>query len=56
MRTGHLATNMSVLRRIAMNVVRRDATSKKSLKLRRKIAFMRNDYLEQLLFSPDPIT
>ena len=56
MRTGHLATNMSVLRRIAMNVVRRDATSKKSLKLRRKIAFMRDDYLEQLLFSPDPIT
>jgi len=52
-RMGHSAKNMSVIRRIAMNVIRRDVGSKKSLKLRRKKAGWSSDYLESLLFAKD---
>jgi predicted transposase YbfD/YdcC len=53
MRKGNSPENFAILRRIALNVVRRDASSKFSLKARRKAAGWNNSYLEQLLFAPD---
>jgi len=44
--------NMSILRKIALNLVRRDLSSKLSLHLRRRKAGLNNDYLEKLLFAP----
>lgn len=53
MRKGHSPENFAILRRIAMNLVRRDKKSKGSLKGRRKAAGWNNRYLEELLFAPD---
>lgn len=53
MRTGHSPENFAILRRIALNLVRRDVSSKRSLKGRRKICGWNNQYLENLLFAPD---
>lgn len=53
MRTGNSPENFGILRRIALNLVRRDINSKKSLKGRRKICGWNNQYLEDLLFAPD---
>lgn len=44
--------NMAILRKIALNLVRRDMSSKLSLHLRRRKAGLNNDYLEKLLFAP----
>jgi predicted transposase YbfD/YdcC len=51
MRKGHSPENFAILRRIALNLVKRDTTSKFSLKARRKAAGWNNDYLERLLFA-----
>lgn len=53
MRKGNSPMNYAILRRIALNLVRRDTTSKFSLKARRKACGWSNDYLERLLFAPD---
>ena len=53
MRKGNSPENFAILRRIALNLVRRDSSSKFSLKARRKAAGWNNSYLEQLLFAPD---
>jgi predicted transposase YbfD/YdcC len=53
MRMGNSPENFAILRRIALNLVRRDVTSKRSLKGRRKICGWNNKYLENLLFAPD---
>jgi len=53
MRKGNSPENFAILRRIALNLVKRDTSSKFSLKARRKAAGWNNAYLEQLLFSPD---
>lgn len=53
MRKGNSPMNYAILRRIALNLVRRDANSKFSLKARRKACGWSNDYLERLLFAPD---
>lgn len=53
MRKGHSPENFAILRRVALNLVKRDTTSKFSLKARRKAAGWNNDYLERLLFAPD---
>ena len=46
---GKAPENLAVLRRIALNVVRQDKQSKKSLKMRRFRASLDNDYLLHLL-------
>ena len=54
-RKGHSARNMATIRRIAMNLIRRDPNPKKrTLKLRRKKASYNNTYLASLLFANDP--
>ena len=53
MRKGNSPENFAILRRIALNLVRRDISSKFSLKARRKAAGWNDSYLEKLLFSPD---
>ena len=53
MRTGNSPENYAILRRMALNLVRRDVSSKRSLKGRRKICGWNNEYLENLLFAPD---
>ena len=53
MREGHSPENFSILRRIALNLVRRDGGSKFSMKARRKACGWSDAYLEKLLFSPD---
>jgi predicted transposase YbfD/YdcC len=53
MRMGNSPENFAILRRMALNLVRRDMGSKKSLKGRRKICGWNNQYLENLLFAPD---
>jgi predicted transposase YbfD/YdcC len=53
MRKGNSPENFAILRRIALNIVRRDVASKFSLKARRKAAGWNDSYLEQLLFAPD---
>lgn len=49
MLVGKGPENLAVLRRIALNLVRQDQTSKKSLKMRRFRASLDLDYLLQLL-------
>ena len=53
MRMGNSPENFAILRRIALNLVRRDVSSKRSLKGRRKIYGWNNEYLYDLLFAPD---
>lgn len=53
MRMGNSPENFATLRRMALNLVRRDVSSKRSLKGRRKKCGWNNQYLEELLFSPD---
>lgn len=53
MRSGHSAENSAMMRRIALSLVKRDTTSKCSLKRRRKICNYDNEYLERLLFNSD---
>ena len=55
MRKGNSPENFAILRRIALNLVRRDVTSKYSLKGRRKAAGWSNEYLEKLLFASDDV-
>lgn len=49
MLVGKGPENLAVLRRIALNLVRQDQNSKKSLKMRRFRASLDPDYLLQLL-------
>lgn len=53
MRKGNSPENFAILRRIALNLVRRDVTSKFSLKARRKAAGWSDEYLQKLLFASD---
>ena len=53
MRTGYSAENFAMMRRLALSLMKRDTTSKKSLKRRRKICGYDERYLERLLFNPD---
>jgi hypothetical protein len=48
LRKGFGARNMAVVRHFALNLVR-SATDKKSIKLRRKAAGWKTDYLARLL-------
>jgi hypothetical protein len=48
-RKGHAPENYAILRHIALNILRKDTTSKKSIKLKRLRAGWDTDYLEQLL-------
>lgn len=52
-RTAHSPENLAILRKIAMNLVRRDTGSKYSLKLRRLRVGWDDEYVEKLLFAPD---
>lgn len=52
-RTDASPQNLAILRKIALNLVRRDTRSKLSLKQRRRKAGWSDDYLENLLFAPD---
>jgi predicted transposase YbfD/YdcC len=56
MRAGNSAQNFAVMRHIALNLVKRDTSSKASLKARRKACGWNDQYLEALLFeSPDTL-
>ena len=55
MRTGYSAQNFAMMRRMALSLVKRDTTSKKSLKRRRKICQYNDSYLERMLFNPDAL-
>jgi predicted transposase YbfD/YdcC len=56
MRAGYSPQNFAVIRHIALNLVKRDSTSKFSLKTRRKACGWNDEYLEALLFeSPERI-
>jgi predicted transposase YbfD/YdcC len=48
-RKKNAAENFNIIRKMALNIVRSDKTSKASLKRRRKSAGWNNDYLESLL-------
>src|SRR4051794_32645427 len=48
-RDQHAARNLAVLRRIAINLVGRDGSTKASMRARRKRAAWDNDYMLQLL-------
>ena len=52
-RTDASPENLAILRKIALNLVRRDTRSKLSLKQRRRKSGWSDDYLEKLLFTPD---
>jgi len=47
--TGHAAENLSILRRLSLNVIRLDPDKKKSLKGRREIAGWDDEYMAYLL-------
>ncbi len=48
-RIGHAAQNMNIIRKIALNTVKNNKTSKRGVKGKRKQAAWNNDYLEELL-------
>ena len=48
-RTGHAAHNMSILRRLALNLLRRETTAKGGIAARRKQAGWNNEYLLKVL-------
>ena len=49
-RTGHAQENLAAMRRIAINVLNEDKTSKHSLKGKRQLAGWDESYLERLVF------
>ena len=53
MRPGSSAEHFTMMRRIALSLVKRDTTSKRSLKRRRRIRLYDDDYLERLMFNTD---
>ena len=50
-RTGHAAHNMSILRRLALNLLRRETTAKGGIAAKRKQAGWNNEYLLKVLSS-----
>ena len=48
-RTGHAAHNLSILRRLALNLLRRETTAKGGIAARRKQAGWNNGYLARIL-------
>ena len=48
-RTGHAAHNMSILRRLALNLLRRETTAKGGIAARRKQAVWNNEHLLKVL-------
>ncbi len=48
-RIGHSAENFSLIRRLALNLLRREKTCKASLKSKRLQAGLREDYLVRVL-------
>lgn len=52
-RSGYSAENFAMMRRLALTLVKRDATSKKSLRRRRNKCRWNHQYLQRVLFNPD---
>ena len=48
-RTGNAPANLGIIRHMALNLLRKDQTSKISIKARRKLAGWDNDYLLSVL-------
>jgi predicted transposase YbfD/YdcC len=48
-RVKHAAQNLALLRRLSLNILRRDLNSKKSLNIRSRLAGWKTEYLETLL-------
>ncbi len=48
-RTGNASENLAIIRHMALNLLRKDRTSKTSIKARRKLADWENDYLLSIL-------
>ncbi len=49
MRTGHAAENLAVLRHLALNLLRREASAKVGIKARRLKAAWDDDYRRKVL-------
>ena len=54
-RNGYSAENFAMMRRMALSLVKRDTTSKKSLRRRRKMCLFNEHYLERILFNSDDL-
>jgi predicted transposase YbfD/YdcC len=54
-RLGNSAQNLAVLRRLALNLLRREKTSKRSINGKRLLAGWDQDYLFRVLTTPSPI-
>ena len=48
-RTGHAAENLAILRRLALNLLKRETTKKRGIRGKQKIAGWDNRYLLRLL-------
>mgnify|MGYP006924609654 CR=1 FL=1 len=48
-RSGHAAENLSLVRKIALNLVKHEATVKNGIKSKRKLAGWDDDYLCKIL-------
>lgn len=55
LRTGHAPQNMAIVKHMAMNLIRHPK-DKHSLKNRRKLACLNDDYLESLIRNQPPLT
>lgn len=49
MRTGNAVANMALLNKIALNLLKREASKKLGVKARRKVAGWSDDYLLRVL-------
>jgi hypothetical protein len=49
-RIGHAAENFALLRRMALSLIKKESTSKASLKGKRFSAALSDTYLEKILF------
>jgi len=48
-RTGYAQENLSIIKRIALNMINKDKTSKIGIKAKRKKAGWSNSYLQQII-------
>ncbi len=49
-RVGHCAENLAIMRRLALNMLKKDTVEKRSLRRKRKLCGWRKDYLLRILF------
>ena len=55
-RVGHAPENLAILRRIALNLLKKEKTHKNGISCRRKTAGWDNHYLLKVLTADQPVT